>query len=297
MRVRQQDRRHDERGGDERGERRAAARGAGRNRPGSTARRRASASRRWRRTNRPSASARSKPPSTTIVSSSASGVGPRGVRVGAGERERRGDRVAGAALGVDRERRLAQRRAGADDERRAARAARATGIAAATSGRLLERQEPLGDREHELRDRDDGERRTQNAPDGAPEPQPAAMRGERRRGARRAPGRARRPSAAGSAGTNGDRRRRRAVGRPGRGARNRGIRLHLRAGRWPGRRGGGCASAGSARRAGRTGRSGRAPTIVIARDAPRPVAVAGDPEAAVDRRRRRRWPGVGDARR
>ena len=80
------------------------------------ARSRVTASRRWRRTKRASASAMSNVPSTAIVSSSVPRRGPGGRRHRAREGQGGGHGVARAALGIDGQGGLAERRSGTHHE-------------------------------------------------------------------------------------------------------------------------------------------------------------------------------------
>ena len=178
--------------------------------------------------------------------------GRRGGR-GAGERERGGDRVADAALGVDGERGLAQRRSGPrdHDEEHEQPDHRDRGR---EHGRALERPDPL--RDHEQRAR---RRRRRRGPSSRGGPHAGATAaGDARRGpsgAVRAPGRARRPASPDRRGRTRPAPRRRTSAERSFGID--GIRRHLR---WAGVGSDvrGSASAGWARRAGRTGRSGSA---------------------------------------
>ena len=94
----------------------------------------------------------------------------------AGERERGRDRVSGAALGVNGEGRLAERRAGADDEDQQREEAEDRDRDG-DERRALERPDALRDDEHQLDDRDGGED-VPRAANATAEPQAATVRGE-----------------------------------------------------------------------------------------------------------------------
>ena len=236
------------------------------------------ASRRWRRTNRASASWRSKAPSTAIVSSSPASPDRRRP---ASRPRRPAPRRPHRPSRPRRPRPARSRRASAapGPRGRAARAARTRGIARATSGACSSGSSRWAIARTSSGDGHDGGHGP-GAPDGPAQPQPAPVDGEaatdRRQGGieldaeRRRVGRDERAAGVTAPGWRRDGRR---LG-------DLGIRLH------PRRAGGaggadGSASAGSARRAGRRGRSGSARVAAIASEAARPVAVAA--------RHRTRW--------
>ena len=163
----------------------------GRNTLGSIVRSRPTASRRWRRTNRASAAPSSNPSPTTIVSSSSPGGGAGGRRHRLGERERRGQRVAGPTLGVEGEGGLADGRSSPGDEPSRTRSP-TTGTAAASCGAHSSGQTRIASASTDL---DDGHaRRGRTTPAGRTGGTRAAGAARRARpGASKGPGRARRP--------------------------------------------------------------------------------------------------------
>ena len=148
----------------------------GRKTPGSIVRSRPTASRRWRRTKRASAAPSSKPSPTTmrlvVAIGGRAGRGGHGLREGQG----RGERVARAALGVERQRRLADRRACPHDQDQQHEHPEDR-HRHHEQWRPLERRDAHGDREDQLRDGDAREH-VPRSPHRSPQPQPPAMTDE-----------------------------------------------------------------------------------------------------------------------
>ena len=156
-------------------------------------------------------------PPTAIVSSSPAWPGlPR--PASRRERERGGDRVTGAALGVHRQGRLAQRRPGAHDQHQQHEQPEDRDREGDQRG-LLQRQQPLRRWRGSSSITATAAAHVPGAPDGAAQPQPAPVCRRGRRGARRARGPAGRRASRGRRGTNGRWRR---AGGPARGGRSRG---------------------------------------------------------------------------
>ena len=198
------------------------------------------------------------------------------------------DAVAERALGVDRQRRLAEPRPGADAGRRASRARPTTGIAtrrdrqpiSSGTNRATVQQRQLGDERPRPGD--------PRPPDEPAEPQPPAVREERRPGRRRGAGIERRPAAT-AAGRAGPRRRR---GPAGAGAGATGEPRSDAASGAPRRRraDGAGASAGSARRTGRTARTKTTDRTSQAATLFGQNASRATPNGSTSRRDRRRRP-------